>query len=51
MLTIHQKALLYIIMLLATAIWIWPVAILMTFFFVDVNGHIPIRYPLDHDPE
>lgn len=48
--TIHQKVLVYIILLLATAIFMWPVGVLMTTFFFDINGHIPVKYPLD-DPE
>lgn len=51
MLTIHQKVLVYIILTLATIIFTWPVGLLMTTFFFDINGHLPIRYPLDHDPE
>lgn len=51
MLTLHQKALVYLILILATIVWRWPVGILMTFFFIDVNHHIPIRYPIENDPE
>lgn len=49
--TLHQKILLYLIMILATAIFMWPVGVLMTTFFFDVGGHIPIKYPDSDDPE
>jgi len=42
MITFFQKLLVYLIGLIAAALFTWPVALLMLFFFADINGGIPI---------
>lgn len=39
--TRKQKALIYIILCLATALMIWPIGLLMLTFFADMDGQIP----------
>lgn len=42
MITIRQKALVYVIALLASYLFTWPIGLMMTLFFFDVNGHLPL---------
>lgn len=39
--TLHQKSLLTVVIILATGLFIWPAGILMLWFFLLINGDIP----------
>lgn len=42
MITIYQKGLIYLIGLIASYLFTWPAGLIMTLFFFDVNGHLPL---------